>query len=135
MSRSTSHIGLSQGGLNFLNKFKITVIEKGVRIFPDGQEVRFERDVEEFTFKKEYSGATSGMFEEIQLRKFTMPDNTVLYEYVQECFWESGPVEFTALKQADGTPIVETLWTQEEIKSYSSIDYTKDFPAYELDEE
>ena len=40
------------------------------------------------------------------------------FEYVQEEPWSSGPMFFIALKDAEGTPVSESLWTQEEIDAY-----------------
>lgn len=50
------------------------------------------------------------------LHLYTMKDGTVYMEYVQETPWSSGPMYFLGLKDKDGNPIKDLLWTEEEIE-------------------
>ena len=63
-----------------------------------------------------------GMFdEEIELSGYSFKSRNEIipaYEAVQSETWSSGPVIFTALEDKDGNWIDETLWSEEEMKSY-----------------
>jgi hypothetical protein len=49
------------------------------------------------------------------LRRFTLEDGTIYEEYIQAEPWSSGPCYFIALKDSEGNPVPESLWTDEEI--------------------
>lgn len=55
--------------------------------------------------------------DDILLGSYILNDGSRVYEYEQYCGYSSGAVHFIALKREDGTPIEETLWTEEEIEN------------------
>lgn len=62
------------------------------------------------------SAASYGMFDDgPELYKYQLKDGTWVYEYVQACPWSSGPCIFLALRDEAGNPILESLWSEDEI--------------------
>ncbi len=62
---------------------------------------------------------TNGMFEEIPLRRWSLPEkdfcynkNSCIIEVVQECLWSSGPIIFTclAINYENGEPSKFLQW-------------------------
>ena len=49
---------------------------------------------------------------------YTFPDGKVYYEAVQEIYWSSGPMIFTAFKDENDIFIENSRWTIEELNSY-----------------
>ncbi len=56
---------------------------------------------------------------EYPLMKYTFRNGEVLEEFEQASPWSSGPVIFLALQDIHGNPLVESLWSDEEIESYA----------------
>ncbi len=95
---------------------------------PQGLPEEAEKFLEENAIKKNvcskcgrYSGhitekqeKTYGMFEEFNLLKYKLKSGGWAEEYIQYCYWSSGPVEFSALKLPDGTKIE---WDKEYVES------------------
>lgn len=119
-SRSTQFIGLKQAARELVRgepvfRYNLTTI----KTFPDGRRETERGDVYQSDVKVDRVGFCHGMFnEQIPLSRFTMGDGRVYQEYVQSTPWSSGPVIFTALKDADDNPIEATLWTEEEQEQY-----------------
>ena len=67
---------------------------------------------------EQYATMEGAFYNEFPLFKYTFEDGRVLYEYVQASPWSSGPWFLTALRDGDGNPVPESLWTDEEIASY-----------------
>lgn len=66
-----------------------------------------------------YSVYDVGFYDEIDLYRYTNPDTgEYIEEGVQEIRFSSGPMTFLALYRSDGTPILESFWSQEEMRSY-----------------
>jgi hypothetical protein len=118
--RCDQNIGLNDRATAIINceieKYKINVIVKGVRIYPDGKEVPFEQVEYQSNLREEICGEYEG-FDKHTLCKYVLPNNDVYEEYVQDTHFSSGPMFFLALKK-NGEIVQESLWTDEEIKTY-----------------
>jgi hypothetical protein len=95
----------------------VSVLERGVRIYPDGSEESFERSAEVSQTKICGIDSLTGMFgQEVEkLNRFDLPDGSVYVEYLQHTAWSDGPCYFTALKTLDGQVVEASLWTPEEM--------------------
>lgn len=102
MSRVSQYAGLSPKALEFLDKNSkrdIFHIVKSDRVI----ETRGE-------YRKEVYSTIGDAF---PLYRYFLVDGSSVYEYVQA----SQPVCFIALRDEAGNPIVETLWSAEEMES------------------
>ena len=113
--RCTQVIGLSKRASKFLvDNLKIEMKKCNC---PDCKTQHREEMIEE-VYDKE-TGVQAGMFDDgPELSRYRLKDDTWIYEYVQCDPWSSGPMIFLALRKEDGSPIQETLWTDEEITKY-----------------
>ena len=70
--------------------------------------------------KTERIATIAGAFDDVagHLFRHTLADGTIYEEYLQANPWSSGPMYFVALKDADGNPVPESLWTDEEMDRY-----------------
>jgi len=90
------------------------------------QFIGLNRRAEEYKKKhfvnfSEFCGEVIGMFGEpvCDLKRYKCKDGRVIEEYEQCVPWSSGPVIFTAFRDAKTKePIKETLWTEDEIEKY-----------------
>ena len=48
---------------------------------------------------------------------YSFPDGKKYYEYVQDTYWSSGPMIFTAFKDENGNIIEDSLWNTLEMQS------------------
>ena len=114
--RCDQFIGLNEWASKRVSGTK-TVRERGVRIFADGTRKRFYRTVRIPTARVEVISKLSGAWTDhvADLHRYTMPDGEVYVEYVQAEPWSSGPCYFIALRGADGQPVPESLWTEDDI--------------------
>ncbi len=70
--------------------------------------------------KKDEIG-TTGMFGDVPLWRYyldKMPGVTHADEFVQECVWDSGPMEWFGLRLSNGT---EIKWSEEELKAFPEL--------------
>lgn len=81
------------------------------------EESKIEAPVFEPCVLQEKSGLSyCGMFDnEYALSRYILRDGRVYYEYVQAEPWDSGPMFFVALRDEEGQPVPESLWSEEEI--------------------
>ena len=106
--RTTQFVGLTSDADNWL-KENVRITKRRCSC-PDCQHEHITEVVEE-----EYD-ITYGMCEDsFPLNKYQLKSGEWVYEYVQADPWSSGPVIFLALRQENGSPIPESLWSQEEI--------------------
>lgn len=98
--------------------------ERVTRVYPDGrEEPQPDRPVmvssvqceelndEDFVVSDPFGG------DDTPLHQYRFPDGRVLTEAVQDEPWSSGPVVFLAFKDASGTWVPESLWTEAEIQA------------------
>lgn len=59
-------------------------------------------------YQKEVIG-TCGMYENVNLHRYTLLDGSTADEFVQHCVWDSGPMEWFGLRWKDA----EFKWSEE----------------------
>lgn len=114
--RCDQYIGLNSWASRLVSK-KQKIHEIGVRIMSNGKRKRFNRWFRIPVARRVRIGAISGAFDDTvaSLNRYIFPDGTVCDEYVQATPWSSGPCYFIALKDKNGKPIRQSLWTANEI--------------------
>lgn len=122
--RQDNIVGLTSAALELIkNRITETVLlytEQTIRIYPNGlKETLPLKPIMEASYKKEEYSSYHGMFDtEYPLFKYIFSDGTVLFEAVQEEAWSSGACFFLALKNEKGEWVKESLWLEDDIKSY-----------------
>lgn len=114
--RCDQFVGLNSWASRLVSK-KQKVHEIGVRIMPNGKRKRFNRWFRIPLARRVQIGLVPGAFDEYagSLSRYVFPDGRVYEEFVQATPWSSGPCYFIALKDREGNPIPESLWTDKEI--------------------
>ena len=116
--RMDQYSGLNEWARNTVQKREKARVT-GTMTFEDGRQRKFTRWAKVPVARIQTIGAIHRFYggsRLADLRRFTMPDGTVYEEYVQSTPWSGGPVYHTALKNAaTGEPVVESLWTDEEL--------------------
>lgn len=116
--RDDTFMGLNDWASNHVNSSTVEYTDYVRRVYKDGSEETLTLKGKKCLVEREGSGDTVEGFNSYPLVKYSFPDGRVLFEYVQDSPWSSGPVIFLALKDSDGKSIPESLWTDEEINSY-----------------
>ncbi|MBX9685673.1 MAG: hypothetical protein K2X27_03160 [Candidatus Obscuribacterales bacterium] len=116
MARSDQYVGLNPWAKRLVNR-KVKVREQGVRFFADGSKQSFKRWARLPDARKEHAGVIRGAYTPVvaALHRYTMADGRQFFEYLQAAPWYGGPVYYVALKDKNGKPVPESLWTDEEI--------------------
>lgn len=84
--------------------------------FNFGEGLRFSKMPVMLVKAEESGDFYYGMCEQAYpLMKYTLPDGRIFREYLQVQPWSSGPMSFLALMDGNGKPVLESLWTEEEI--------------------
>lgn len=117
--RSDNYMGLNEWASRLVNR-KTTVREHGVQVFSGGRVKQFSRRRKVRVLRRETAGVIRGAWKDqvAPLYRYTMPDGRVLVEYVQACPWSGGPCYFVALKDKNGVPVAESLWTEEQLAGF-----------------
>lgn len=117
--RHTQYFGLTQKAKQLITD--LTVVQDHIiRKFPDGHIEEFDQmNSLDMTRSEDYKDASYvGMFDDgPTLRKYTLRDGTIYFEFVQASPWSSGPCIFLALKDKDGNVVEESLWDNEYINN------------------
>ncbi|MBX9720071.1 MAG: hypothetical protein K2X81_01645 [Candidatus Obscuribacterales bacterium] len=110
------YMGLNDWARKLVNT-KVKVREHGVRIFSDGTRMQFSRWARIPVVRKEHAGAIASMShkENRILHRYTLPSGVQYTEYLQACPGSGGPCYFIALKDSNGVPVPDSLWTKDEI--------------------
>lgn len=109
--RSDQFVGLNKRAIEFLEK---NAIKATHIIIVDGKIISTEEKVHVIEGKNYRSEMYN---DDIRLNSYILYDGQRVDEYEQYCGYSSGEVHFIALLDSGGTPIEETLWTQEEIEN------------------
>ena len=114
--RCDQYIGLNEWAAKLVSR-KEKVREHGVQIFADGRKKQFTRWRRMPLVRKEDAGIIRGAYKEevAKLKRYKLPTGETYTEYVQAAPWSGGPCYFIALKDANGKPVPESLWSDEEI--------------------
>ena len=74
-------------------------------------------ELEDCVIKEETNFFINGMYyNKYSLNKYIFRDHSFLVEYVQEAPWSSGPVIFLALIDKNDNVLINSLWTEDQIK-------------------
>lgn len=113
--RCDQYIGLNDWARRLVTR-KEKVREFGVQVFAGGKRKKFSRWRRIPVARKESAGVIRGAYDSrFPLHRYTLPGGVVLVEYVQASPWSGGPCYFVALKDQQGRPVPESLWTDAEI--------------------
>ncbi len=114
--RIEQHMGLNDWARRLVTR-KQKVREHGVRIFPDGSKKQFSRWARVPVVRTEHAGviATAANKEGRILHRYTLPNGVQYFEYLQACSSSGGPCYFKALKDANGNPVPESLWSDDDL--------------------
>ncbi len=115
--RMAQYYGLQSRAKKLVHK-KVMVREVGTMYLPDGSRVKFDRRRPIPQARKQVIGDIKTYSPQIplaQLFRYTMPDGKVYDEYIQGIIHSGGPCYFLALRSPDGTPLAESLWTEDEM--------------------
>lgn len=126
MSRSDQYIGLNKWARDLLEsqpQNRVEIVGWRKTLDHTGKEVSagpYDHAYSEPSYKVEDIAAVDGAWTEkfFTLHRYTLVDGTVYEEYIQAEPWSSGPMYFIALKTKGGMPVVESLWTEQEMTEY-----------------
>jgi len=134
--RCTQFIGLSEAAQDYLSLGEHHAYTEYVKhVFPDGSEKVFDPVVVRHpNYECRDSGRLCGMFDDVELTDYVLPDGTILEERPQETYWSSGPMIYTALWNAKtGAWVKETLWTAKRLAE-DGVYVNPENPVYEKQE-
>ena len=116
--RSDQWIGLNAWATREVGRTR-TAREVGVRVFRRGRIERFDRKVRVPFAKVEVISPVAGAWVDVvgHLHRYIMPNGKVYEEFLQADPWSSGPCYFIALKDQQGNPVPQSLWTDEELNN------------------
>lgn len=131
MSRSWNFYGLGAQAQQFLqDNLELTEFEETVtRTYADGRVHSTTRKLLEEPWQKAVSYAEHQPWfdEPLQLKYYVLKNGQIVYEYVQEEPWSSGPCTFLALSYSannrESNPVESTLWSPGMIADYLGSDY------------
>lgn len=108
MARTDQYVGLNERAKEFLDrKTKKDVFH----LYKNGEIA----DRWEEPQKKAY-GTIEGVFgNTFSLHYYFLHNGARVYEYIQAEPWDGGPMYYIALKDEEGNPIKESLWSEEEM--------------------
>lgn len=117
MGRCDHLMGLTEAAAKMVEGASILVVEEGRRLYPDGREEPFRRELVESTVRVEETGESySGIGGPYPLYHYVLPDGRVLTEAIQAEPWSSGPYFFLALQDESGAWVEESLWSKEAVR-------------------
>ncbi len=93
------------------------VHEVGKEIRANGKEVPFDRVRRVPCVDKKMYSRVRGRYRMFvgDLHRYTLASGQVLEEYVQEVMESGGPCYCIALRDVDGNPVRESLWSKQEL--------------------
>lgn len=108
----SSYQGLNEWSMELLASHYVDVVEQGTKTFPGGVTKTFKRKARVFHGNISVSQIVMGLDgHEYPLFRYEFADGSYAEEYEQAAVWgDNGPEVFIALRDAEGYPILESLW-------------------------
>lgn len=111
--RCDQHMGLNAWATEFLEAKAVKLVKVERITTVEGQLVS---ETEYPIPNRKPCGEYEGMFgNPYTLWEYQTSTLGIVREYVQAAPWSSGPCHFLALKDVEGNPISDSLWSQEDI--------------------
>ena len=116
--RCDQYMGLNDRAKKIVEGTVVSIQRKIIDTYPDGRVEESTTEVEVSDVTIEDTETFAEGFNKYPLYKYTLVGGTEYFEYVQEEPWSSGPMFFIALKDQNGNPVKDSLWTDEELRSF-----------------